>query len=117
MTLWYRAEKITMREETTLVQSGRHPERHQGAVNPPVFHASTILSESVEEYRRRRKDWLQDMPVTYYGRCGTPTVETLQEAIAALEGGHRSVVYPSRLATSLKGFSSASASPRRSSIR
>jgi cystathionine beta-lyase len=67
-------------------------------VNPPVFHASTILSQSVEEYRRRREDWLQDLPVTYYGRCGTPTVETLQEALAALEGGHRSVVYPSGLA-------------------
>ncbi len=87
-----------MREETKIVHSGRHPERHQGAVNPPVFHASTILSQSVEEYRRKRKDWLQDVPVTYYGRCGTPTVETLQEAIAALEGGHRTVVYPSGLA-------------------
>jgi len=43
-----------MREETTIVHSGLHPERHQGAVNPPVFHASTILSQSVEEYRRKR---------------------------------------------------------------
>jgi len=87
-----------MREETTIVHCGLHPERHQGAVNPPVFHASTILSPTVEEYRRKRKDWLEDLPVTYYGRCGTPTVEALQEAIAALEGGHRSVVYPSGLA-------------------
>ena len=87
-----------MREETTVVHSGLHPERYQGAVNPPVFHASTILSESVEEYRRKRKDWLQDLPGTYYGRFGTPTIESLQEAIAALEGGHHSVVYPSGLA-------------------
>jgi cysteine-S-conjugate beta-lyase len=87
-----------MREETTIVHSGRHPEEHQGAVNPPVFHTSTVLSQSVEEHRRRRKDWLQDRPVMYYGRCGTPTTQTLQEAIAELEGGHRSVVYPSGLA-------------------
>jgi cystathionine beta-lyase len=87
-----------MREETLVVHSGRHPEEHQGAVNPPVFHASTVLSQSVEEHRRRRRDWLQDLPVTYYGRCGTPTTHALQEAIAALEGGHRSVVYPSGLA-------------------
>lgn len=87
-----------MREETTIVHSGRHPEEHQGAVNPPVFHASTILSRTVEEYRRKRKDWLQEAPGTYYGRYGTPTIEALQEAIAALEGGHRSVVYPSGLA-------------------
>jgi len=87
-----------MRQETTVVHSGLHPERHQGAVNPPVFHASTILSETVEEFRRRRKNWIIEQPGTYYGRFGTPTIESLQEAIAALEGGHRSVVYPSGLA-------------------
>jgi cystathionine beta-lyase len=87
-----------MREETTIVHSGLHPERHEGAVNPPVFHASTILSQTVEEFRRRRRDWINEQPGTYYGRFGTPTTEALQEAIAALEGGHRSVIYPSGLA-------------------
>lgn len=87
-----------MREETAIVHSGRHPERHEGAVNPPVFHASTILSKTVEEYRRKRKDWMREAPGTYYGRYGTPTIEALQEAIATLEGGHRCVVYPSGLA-------------------
>src|SRR3989440_4877647 len=87
-----------MREETTVVHSGLHPERHHGAVNPPVFHASTILSENVAEFRRRRKNWILEQPGTYYGRFGTPTTEALQEAIASLEGGHRSVVYPSGLA-------------------
>lgn len=87
-----------MREETIVVHSGLHPERFQGAVNPPVFHASTILSQTVEEYRRRRKDWIEEAPGTYYGRFGTPTIEALQEAIAALEGGHRCVLYPSGLA-------------------
>jgi len=87
-----------MREETTVVHSGLHPERHHGAVNPPVFHASTILSETVAEFRRRRQSWILEQPGTYYGRFGTPTIEALQEAIAALEGGHRSVVYPSGLA-------------------
>ena len=87
-----------MHAETKVVHSGLHPERHQGAVNPPVYHASTILSETVEEYRRKRKDWLQDLPGTYYGRFGTPTLEALQEAIAALEGGHRCLLYPSGLA-------------------
>src|SRR5260221_1962564 len=87
-----------MRDETTVVHSGLHPERHEGAVNPPVFHASTILSQTVEEYRKRRRDWLQETPGTYYGRFGTPTTESLQEAVAALEGGYRSLVYPSGLA-------------------
>jgi len=87
-----------MREETKVVHSGLHPERHQGAVNPPVFHASTILSETVEEYRRKRRDWIEEVPGTYYGRFGTPTIEALREAIATLEGGHRCVLYPSGLA-------------------
>jgi cysteine-S-conjugate beta-lyase len=87
-----------MRDETVIVHSGRHPEQYQGAVNPPVFHASTILSRSTAEYLGRRKAWLADEPGVYYGRFGTPTVEALQEAVAALEGGHRSVVYPSGLA-------------------
>ena len=87
-----------MREETTIVHSGLHPERHEGAVNPPVFHASTILSQTVEEFRRRRKNWLLEQPGTYYGRFGTPTTEALQEALAALEGGYRTVLYPSGLA-------------------
>ena len=87
-----------MREETTIVHSGLHPERHEGAVNPPVFHASTILSQTLEEFRRKGRDRALELPGTYYGRFGTPTTEALQEAIAALEGGHRSLVYPSGLA-------------------
>src|SRR6266581_4040585 len=56
-----------MREETTVVHSGLHPERHHGAVNPPVFHASTILSETVAEFRRRRQSWILEQPDTDYG--------------------------------------------------
>src|SRR5579863_5685122 len=87
-----------MREETTVVRSGRNPGQFHGAVNTPVYHASTILSNSVAEYRRKRDERLQDVPGTYYGRFGTPTIEALQEAIAALEGGARCAVYPSGLA-------------------
>ena len=87
-----------MRDETVIVHSGRHPEQYEGAVNPPVYHASTILARSAEEYLARRRAWLDEVPGTYYGRFGTPTVEALQEAIAELEGGHRAVVYPSGLA-------------------
>src|SRR5437899_1026991 len=87
-----------MREETTVVHCGLHPERRHGAVNPPVFHASTILSETVAEFRRRRQNWILEQPGTYYGRFGTPTIEALQKAVAPLEEGYRSVVYPSGLA-------------------
>lgn len=87
-----------MKDETKVVHSGRHPERFEGVVNPPVFHASTILSPTLEEYERKNKLSAQGVPGTYYGRRGTPTTRSLEEAVAEIEGGYRTVVYPSGLA-------------------
>lgn len=87
-----------MHDDTKLVHAGRHPERFEGAVNPPVFHASTILARSLAEWERKKADRAQDRPGTYYGRLGTPTTAALEEAVAALEGGHRTVLAPSGLA-------------------
>jgi cystathionine beta-lyase len=87
-----------MRDETTVVHSGRNPEQFEGAVNPPVFHASTILSPSLADWERKQADRARDLPGTYYGRIGTPTTRALEEALCALEGGHRTVLTPSGLA-------------------
>ncbi len=87
-----------MRDETKTVHAGRHPDEHEGAVNPPVFHASTILSPTVEDWERKKRARAADEPGVYYGRFGTPTTRALEEAVAALEGGYRSLVYPSGLA-------------------
>jgi cystathionine beta-lyase len=85
-------------DDTKLVHAGRHPERFEGAVNPPVFHASTILAGSLAEWERKKADRAQDRPGTYYGRLGTPTTAALEEAVAALEGGYRTALAPSGLA-------------------
>jgi cystathionine beta-lyase len=85
-------------DDTKVVHSGRHPERFEGAVNPPVFHASTILSRSLEEWERKKADRARGIPGTYYGRVGTPTTQALEEAIRELEGGHATVLTPSGLA-------------------
>lgn len=87
-----------MRDDTKAVHAGRHPERFEGAVNPPVFHASTILAESLAAWEQMRRDRAADAPGTYYGRLGTPTTRALEEALTALEGGHRTVVTPSGVA-------------------
>ena len=88
-----------MHDDTKTVHAGRHPERFQGVVNPPVYHASTVLSGSMQEWEQKKKDWVAEKAdVYYYGRHGTPTTQALEEAIAELEGGHRCVVYPSGLA-------------------
>jgi cystathionine beta-lyase len=96
-----------VRDDTKVVHSGRHPERFDGAVNPPVFHASTILSQTLEEWDRKKADRARGVPGTYYGRVGTPTTHALEEAIAELEGGHRTVLVPSGLAACAVGLLSA----------
>lgn len=87
-----------MRDETKVVHSGRHPERFEGVVNPPVFHASTVLSQSLAEWEAKAEARAREVPGTYYGRGGTPTTRALEDALADLEGAHRCVVFPSGLA-------------------
>ncbi len=87
-----------MKDETLIVRAGRHPQENHGAGNPPVYHASTILAESLAEYEQKSRERVADKPGAYYGRFGTPTTLALEEAVAALEGGYRSLVYPSGLA-------------------
>lgn len=71
------------RPETLLAHSGRHPHNHFGVVNTPVFRASTILQETVADYKK---------PKGYrdrrYGRRGTPTSFTLEDVISDVEGAH-----------------------------
>jgi cysteine-S-conjugate beta-lyase len=78
------------RPETTVVTAGRKPLDHHGLVNPPVYHASTILHRTVEELEK-------DKPRYTYGRRLTPTIEALQDAICELEGGAGTVLCPSGL--------------------
>ena len=69
----------SMRPATRLVTGGRDPFAQHGYVNPPVYHASTLLYRSAEDYLARRSRYK-------YGRRGTPTSEALSDAIAELEG-------------------------------
>ena len=77
-----------MKDDTLAVTAGRDPDANFGIVNPPVYHASTVTFPSLAalEAAGRRK-----LDVTYYGRNGTPGTFAFEEAVAALEGGHRSV--------------------------
>lgn len=84
-----------MKKDTRIVTTGRDPERNFGVVNPPVYHASTILFPTVEALNAARKRHFEGV---YYGRFGTPTTFALEEAIAELEGGHRAVAASSGLA-------------------
>jgi cysteine-S-conjugate beta-lyase len=87
-----------MKEDTKLIVSGRYPEKNFGVVNPPVYHASTILYSSVAELRATHAARARGEKVVSYGRMGTPTTWALEEAVAEIEGGYQSQVFPSGLA-------------------
>lgn len=84
-----------MKRQTRLVHAGRHPAEQHGAVNPPVYHVSTITYPSVEALERGARAPFEGVK---YGRFGTPTTFALEEAVAEVEGGRRCVATSSGLA-------------------
>ena len=96
-----------MKKDSLLVHAGRHPERYHGAVNPPVYHASTVLFPTLEALEASDRTPLEGV---HYGRMGTPTSYAFEEAVAAVEGGYRAVTAASGLAaiaTALTAFTKA----------
>jgi cystathionine beta-lyase len=83
------------RPATEVAHLGRDPRRFLGAVNTPVWRASTILFRNVAELEAASRG---QFPALSYGLHGVPTVTALQDALAALEGGHAALVVPSGLA-------------------
>ena len=85
-----------MKEDTLLTTAGRNPEANFGIVNPPVYHASTVLFptlDALEAAQRQRQPGK-----VYYGRNGTPTTFALEDAVAAIEGGYRAIAVGSGVA-------------------
>ena len=89
-------EGSKFRTDTLITHLGRDPEAYQGAVNTPVFHASTIVHQHLADFEDREKFSRQGAMV--YGRIGTPTSFALEQAVAGLEGGHGAVSVSSGLA-------------------
>ena len=79
-----------MKDETKAVHAGRDPHNNHGIVNPPVYHASTILYPTYEDLKHPKTR-------VQYGRRGTPTTFALEDAVVALEGGHGCKIVPSGL--------------------
>lgn len=83
-----------MKKDTVLAHAGRDPKAHDGAVNTPVYHVSTVVFDNVDDLLSTEK-----MPhgVMSYGRRGSPTTYALEDAVAALEGAEGCVLAPSGL--------------------
>ncbi|MBN9670413.1 cystathionine beta-lyase [Roseibium aggregatum] len=70
---------MSLKPDTKLMHAGRDPQAFHGFVNPPVVHASTVLYPDVETMIGGKQAYS-------YGRRGTPTTNSLEAAIAELEG-------------------------------
>lgn len=87
-----------MKKDTQIIHAGQNKKRNAGIVNTPVYHASTVvfensakLAEASERALKNREKHL------FYGRRGTPTHWTLQEAISEIEGAADTFLTPSGL--------------------
>ena len=76
--------------ETKVVSAGRMSKDHFGAVNTPVYRTSTILFSDLASMAPGKQPYS-------YGRRGTPSSKSLEDAIAELEGGAQVVLTPSGL--------------------
>lgn len=88
-------------DSTRVGHLGRTPRKWMGAVNTPVFRASTILFPTVEELRRAAAGQHDGLT---YGLHGVPTVSDFEAAMAELEGGHAALAVPSGLAATTIPF-------------
>jgi cystathionine beta-lyase len=70
--------------ETRAVSEGRMSAEHFGAVNTPVYRASTILYPDMAAIQANTQ------PYTY-GRRGTPSTKSFEDAVSSLEGAARTV--------------------------
>ena len=87
-------ERSRYRPATEVAHAGRDPRRYLGAVNTPVFRASTILLPTMADLERASRGEYAGLS---YGLHGLPTVTDFQRALAVLEGGHAALAVPSGL--------------------
>jgi cystathionine gamma-synthase len=74
--------------ETLAIHAGQEPEQRSGAVIPPIYQTSTYAQDQVGSPRLGYE----------YSRTTNPTRDSLQECLAALEGGRRGLTFASGLA-------------------
>ena len=96
-----------MKRDTTIVTAGRKPHDNHGIVNPPVYHASTVLMPTYADVQAAGK---RGPGQIVYGRNGTPTTFAIQDAFCALEGADLAVSCASgkaAIVTALMAFAKA----------
>ncbi len=87
-----------MKKDTKVIRAGHSKTRNAGIVNTPVYHASTVVFDSMAQLKDVGPRALKGEKALFYGRLGTPTHWTLEEAITELAGGADTILTPSGVA-------------------
>ena len=80
---------------TDAVHAGRNPRAQQGMINPPVWHASTVLFPTLDALDQAVARPFEGL---VYGLIGTPTSRALEEAVARMEHAPHAIALGSGLA-------------------
>ncbi|ACS87357.1 cystathionine beta-lyase [Musicola paradisiaca] len=93
---------------TRLVAAGRSKRVTQGAVNPVIQRASSLVFDTVQDKKNAAIN--RTKGALFYGRRGTLTHFALQDAMSELEGGAGCALYPcgaAAIANAIQAFVSA----------
>jgi len=77
---------------TQAIHAGYAPMTHQGALNPPIYWSSTYAFENAAQGSAR---FAGEEAGMIYSRVTNPTVQVLEERLAALEGGEAALAFGS----------------------
>ena len=91
------------RMATRIIHNGRRPSRQGNMVNPPVYHGSTVIFPSLDALEHS-KSVHDEKDSVVYGRFGSESTFSLENAIADLESGFGSLAVSSGLAAVSTAF-------------
>ncbi|MBS3919694.1 MAG: cystathionine beta-lyase [Deltaproteobacteria bacterium] len=95
------SDQIQPSNATSFIELGRDFDSDIRTANLPVYRASTVLFETLEEAKARvEASDRGELGASHYGTIGTPTTFALRDALARIEGaGHpcRAALMPSGL--------------------
>ena len=81
--------------ETAAIHAGYHSNEHQGSLSMPIYQTSTFTFDSAEQGEQRFAGTDNGF---IYSRLGNPTVRSLEEKIAVLEGAEEGIAFGSGMA-------------------
>ncbi|MGE7978479.1 methionine gamma-lyase [Psychrobacillus sp. NPDC093200] len=87
--------KSSMEKETLLIHQGYTTENHHDSLAVPLYQTSTFAFENAEQGARR---FAGEEAGGIYSRLGNPTVNVLEQRMAAIENGEGALAFGSGMA-------------------